>query len=329
VLRDLEFFQFHPTVFFPPQGKPFLISEAVRGEGARLVNRHGEYFMEKVHPRAELGPRDIVARAILAEQQKTGGPVYLDMRHLGSTYARERFPTIYSRCLEWGLHISRDLIPVSPAAHYLIGGVQVDLDGRTAVENLFAVGEVASTGVHGANRLASNSLLEGLVFGHRVARAAAAIPPDRASQKSGKPEMFQLKASGKEETACRALLEPLQQLMWQHAGLIRHDAGLSLARKQLEQWWPLTGYNYAGVVLNETRNMLTVAAMMVEAAAARRESRGCHYRHDYPESDAGWETKHISFQKSAPLPARPGSMDYPQPHFYRDARNDHNGRQIS
>ncbi len=311
VLRDLEFFQFHPTVFFPPQGKPFLISEAVRGEGARLVNRHGEYFMEQIHPRAELGPRDIVARAILAEQQKTGGPVYLDMRHLGSAYARERFPTIYNRCLEWGIDISRDLIPVSPAAHYLIGGVQVDLDGRTAVENLFAVGEVASTGVHGANRLASNSLLEGLVFGHRVARAAAAIPP----QKGGKPDILQVKASGKEEAACRAAAEPLQQLMWQHVGLIRRDAGLSQARRQLKQWWPLTGYNYAEAALNETRNMLIVAAMMVEAAAARRESRGCHYRHEYPDQDPGWAMKHIRFQKSSPLPARPESMDYPEPHF--------------
>ena len=181
--------------------------------------------------------------------------------------------------------------------------------------NLFAVGEVASTGVHGANRLASNSLLEGLVFGHRVARAAAAISPGRAPRKSSKPEISQPKATGKEETACRAVFEPLQQLMWQHAGLTRCEAGLSLASKQLKQWWPLTDYDFAGVALNETRNMLIVAAMMVEAAAARCESRGCHYRHDFPEPDSGWETKHISFQKGDPLPARPGSMNYPEPHF--------------
>lgn len=313
VLRDLEFFQFHPTVFFPPEGSPFLISEAVRGEGARLVNRQGDHFMERIHPRGELGPRDVVARAILAEQQKTGAHVYLDIRHLGSSYAQERFPTIYSRCLEWGLDISRDLIPVSPAAHYLIGGVQVDLDGRTAVENLFAVGEVASTGVHGANRLASNSLLEGLVFGHRVALAAAAISPVKFPPPKD-PEDLR-RASPRDVAFCRALREPLQELMWKYAGLIRTAAGLDAAREQLKQWWPAINTEFADVELNETRNMLLIAAMMVEAAASRLESRGCHFRQDRPDPDLELGRCHIAFQKKEQSPAEAAGIKYPQPYF--------------
>jgi L-aspartate oxidase len=314
VLRDLEFFQFHPTVFFPPQGSPFLISETVRGEGARLMNKQGEYFMEQVHPMGELGPRDVVSRAILAEQQRTGSDVYLDMRHLEKSFARERFPTIFSRCLEWGLDISLDLIPVSPAAHYLIGGVQVDLDGRTAVENLFAVGEVASTGVHGANRLASNSLLEGLVFGHRVARAAAAISPFDSSPQKKQPQYLR-RASAKHVSFCSALREPLQELMWNYTGLIRTAAGLDTARQQIKQWWPVINTEFADVELNETRNMLLVAAMMVEAAAARLESRGCHFRQDCPGPDQELGRRHITFQKGSPSTAEDAVIEYPQPYF--------------
>ena len=314
VLKDLEFFQFHPTVFFPPQGSPFLISEAVRGEGARLVNRQGEHFMERVHPRGELGPRDVVARAILAEQRRTGAQVYLDLRHLGLTFVRERFPTIYRRCLDWGLDISRNLVPVSPAAHYLIGGIEVDLSGRTAVENLFAVGETASTGVHGANRLASNSLLEGLVFGRRVAVAAAGIQPEKRPHRL--PE--QSLASGHSsvyKATFHALRETLQQLMWKHAGLIRDANGLETAREQIQKWWPAVNDAYFDAEFAETGNMLLIAAMMVEAASARQESRGCHYRQDYPDPDLDLGRGHIIFQKPVQFPDHNTAAEYPRAFF--------------
>ncbi|MEW5784433.1 MAG: L-aspartate oxidase [Bacillota bacterium] len=313
VLRDLEYFQFHPTVFFPPQGSPFLISEAVRGEGARLVNTAGESFMGRFHPQGELGPRDVVSRAILAEQQRTGREVYLDLRHLGGDFVKKRFPTIYNRCREWGFDVASDLLPVSPAAHYLIGGIQVDLDGRTAVENLFAVGEVASTGVHGANRLASNSLLEGLVFGHRVALAAAALKqPGFPNQVSGlahnKP------ADSSDERLGRSIRPQLQSLMWGKAGLIRTEDGLIEARGKVKQWWPLLECGLTEAALTETQNMLLIAGMMIEAALERRESRGCHYRGDYPDPDLDYGLSHIVFQKEENSGGR-GETAYPRPSF--------------
>ncbi len=303
VLRDMEFFQFHPTVFMPPQESPFLISEAVRGEGAYLLNCFGERFMLNYHPKAELGPRDIVSRAILAEQRRTGRDVCLDLRHFGAEFARKRFPTIYNRCKEWGTDIAHDLIPISPAAHYLIGGVQVDVDGRTTVENLYAVGEIASTGVHGANRLASNSLLEGLVFGHRVALAAekegkGSIP------KSGQNPAPLKATSRQHEELCLNLRPKLQRLMWSKAGLLRTEEGLMEAREQLNQWKHLLDIGFSDPVLAETRNMLLLAQMMVEAALDRRESKGCHFREDYPQADAALSCVHITFQKGESLSRR-------------------------
>ena len=296
VLRDLEFFQFHPTVFFPPQGRPFLISEAVRGEGARLVNCRGEAFMKDYHPRGELGPRDVVSRAIVSEQRRTGGPVFLDLRHLGADFIQGRFPTIYRRCREWGVDITRELIPVSPAAHYLIGGIQVDLEGRTAVPNLFAVGETASTGVHGANRLASNSLLEGLVFGHRVAAAAAQAEPQAAGGADRDSGGEGLPATTEAERECARLREPLQALMWEKVGLVRREEGLAEALRRLEGWRPLLEYEFLVPELQENRNMLLIALLMTRAALWRRQSKGCHYREDsVPGEDLS--RGHISFAK--------------------------------
>ncbi len=298
VLRDLEFFQFHPTVFLPPEGQPFLISEAVRGEGAYLVNAKGERFMLNKHERAELGPRDVVSRAIVEEQRRTKDFVYLDLRHLGSDFIPERFPTIYRRCLEWKLDITRDLIPVTPAAHYLIGGIEVDRDGHSAVQNLYAVGEVASTGVHGANRLASNSLLEGLVFGHRVAVAAAKnndLVKEELPQEL--PISFSSKPDREAEEECAALRRDLTWMMWHKVGLIRTEESMLEMKQQLEKWLPLTRYRFSRPELNETANMLLAATMMTEAALLRRESRGSHYRSDYTESDDKLAGKQITFRK--------------------------------
>lgn len=297
VLRDLEFFQFHPTVFLPPEGQPFLISEAVRGEGAFLVNAAGERFMQRHHERAELGPRDIVSRAIVEEQRKTKDYVYLDLRHLGADFIPERFPTIYGRCLEWKLDITKQLIPVTPAAHYLIGGIEVDLDGHTAVKNLFAVGEVASTGVHGANRLASNSLLEGLVFGHRVASAAArSAEPINEEWPEVMPDYFNSPADRKAEAECNSLRSDLTWMMWHKVGLIRTEESMLEMKETLRKWMPLSGYRYSRSELTETTNMLLLAFMMTEAALLRRESRGCHFRSDYPESSHEQAYQQIIFR---------------------------------
>lgn len=301
ILRDLEFFQFHPTVYFPTTGNPFLISEAVRGEGARLVNSGGESFMKRYHTRGELGPRDVVSRAILAEQERTGNEVFLDLRHLGTSFIRQRFPTIFGRCREWGLDITTSLIPVSPAAHFLIGGVAVDLDGRTAVENLLAVGEIASTGVHGANRLASNSLLEGLVFGYRVAGAAASLK----SGKSTSPVTVRMdfnEADKKAEKACAAVRPLLQEVMWNNVGLIRTEEGLAAARDSLSEWRHLLHYRFRRVEFHETQNMLLIAMMMTGAALARRESKGCHFRSDYPDPAPGNVPRYINFQNTCEEP---------------------------
>lgn len=302
VLRDLEFFQFHPTVFFPPRGDPFLITEAVRGEGAYLVNHDGERFAEKYHPLGELGPRDVLARAILMERERTRLPVYLDLRHLGAAFIRERFPTVYHRCLEWGLDITRERIPVLPAAHYLIGGIVTDLEGRTAVRNLFAVGEVASTGVHGANRLASNSLLEGLVFGRRVACAAAAIRTidrggGRIKVKEYLAERNRSETAAGNDSACRAVRPLLQKLLWEKVGLLRSSFGLEEAVARFEQWLPLLNCRFMERELCENQNMLLIGLMMARAAAARRESRGCHFRDDFPESDPRLQGRHLVFKK--------------------------------
>lgn len=311
VIRDLEFFQFHPTVFLPPQGQPFLISEAVRGEGAYLVNSKGQRFMDKYHERAELGPRDIVSRSIVDESQISGEPVYLDLRHLGAKFIPERFPTIYQRCFEWGIDITNQLIPVTPAAHYLIGGVKVDLDGQTAVKNLYAVGEIASTGVHGANRLASNSLLEGLVFGYRAASSIVEIKDFNYNEDNADMVDINLNpADHAAESECLKLRAKLQYLMWKHVGLVRDEENLLFVKEQLTQWLPMIDYNYSSVGSNENRNILLGACMMCEAALARRESRGCHYRSDYPLSDSALASQRVVFFRPDNYT---GSLDfYPQ-----------------
>ncbi len=306
-LADLEFAQFHPTVLTPPDGRgePFLVSEAVRGEGAYLRNAKGERFMERYSPQGELAPRDVVARAILSEMLAEGAPsAFLDLRHLDAHEVHERFPTIAAACARAGLDLATDLIPVAPAAHYFMGGVVVDTEARTTLPQLYAVGEVACTGVHGANRLASNSLLEGLVFGRRAARQIAsesqepwpiapALPGDEITVDGIVTPFVVL--DGQVATESRA---HLQRVMWERVSLRRDAEGLTGAQETLRA---LAG---GAAVDPETANLLLVAQLVVAAALARTESRGGHYRLDYPERDPG--ARWASHAAGSWRPARAG-----------------------
>ena len=283
-LMDMEFYQFHPTAFAMEGAPRFLMSEALRGEGAWLVNARGERFMERYHPGLELAPRDVVARAITREGMD--GTVFLDMRAVGETMdLKARFPGI-SRFLEgYGLELARDLIPVRPAAHYLMGGIRTDVHGRTSLPGLYAAGEAACTGVHGANRLASNSLLEGLVFG---ALAAEAMVED--VQLSGASSQFSDQGSSTvagvdEDGLVEGWIAELQSLMWRDAGLLRDGAGLRRAQTALAAMRETLPRGLTRRAL-EARNLHTVAEVIVRAALGREESRGAHYRIDFPQRDA-------------------------------------------
>jgi L-aspartate oxidase len=279
-IADMEFYQFHPTALSLPGVPRFLLSEALRGEGASLRNARGERFMERYHPLLELAPRDVVARAITSEGMAPDGsqlPVYLDMRHVTGIDLRRRFPGISAFLLQYGLDLAHDLIPVSPAAHYLMGGVRTDVNGRTSLPRLYAAGEVACTGVHGANRLASNSLLEGLVFG---ARAAAAMREEGALPASEDEVLRSFAGLPSADEA--AALRELQQQMWQNAGLLRDAEGLMKMQKVLER---LRTYPAADRASLELENLHGVAELIVLSALARKESRGAHYRKDYPKRD--------------------------------------------
>jgi L-aspartate oxidase len=320
-LADLEFTQFHPTVLVTPgeSGSAFLISEAVRGEGAYLRNAAGERFMPRYHPDAELAPRDVVARAILSEMLREDAPsVYLDLRHLPAEAMYARFPTIAMICKQHGYDLAHDLIPVAPAAHYFMGGVAVDTWGRTTVPNLYAIGEVACTGVHGANRLASNSLLEGLVYGRRVAAAlidalsgsthpnspsaAATTWPTSTTLFTGKDSSVQalpVSASAAPEPIADARLQgTLQRVMWEHVSLYRDEAGLQQAAESVQQLLEETRAtkkeesNSASFAAYETSNMLQVAQLIITSALQRHESRGSHYRHDFPATDPTLNGRH-------------------------------------
>jgi L-aspartate oxidase len=275
-LMDMEFYQFHPTAFAMEGAPRFLMSEALRGEGAWLVNARGERFMGRYHAGLELAPRDVVARVIGYEGMD--GPVYLDMRAVGERMdLKARFPGISAFLAGYGLELGRDLIPVRPAAHYLMGGIRTDVHGRTSLAGLYAAGEAACTGVHGANRLASNSLLEGLVFGALAAEAMIEVQGSRFEVRGSAAAA----ASGVGGDA-KGLIAELQGLMWQDAGLLRDRAGLLRARvgiAALRERAPL------GLTRREleARNLLAVAEVMVQAALAREESRGAHFRMDFPE----------------------------------------------
>ena len=279
-LMDMEFFQFHPTAFALPGAPRFLMSETLRGEGAWLVNERGERFMQRYHKGLELAPRDIVARAIAREGIE--GEVYLDMREAGKLQdIKVRFPGISKFLADYGLELARDRIPVRPAAHYLMGGIRTDVHGRSTLPGLYAAGEAACTGVHGANRLASNSLLEGLVFG---ALAAEAMAGDKF-QVAGYRLSESAKGVGEESNESRDVevwIGELQALMWQEAGLLRDAAGLQRAQAGLEALQVTQPMENSRRAL-EARNLLAVADAIVLAALGREESRGAHYRKDFPK----------------------------------------------
>ncbi|HEY0546803.1 MAG TPA: L-aspartate oxidase [Pyrinomonadaceae bacterium] len=283
-LADMEFVQFHPTALNLEGAPRFLLTEAMRGEGGVLRNELGKRFMSRYHERAELAPRDIVSRAIVAEMQRTATrTVYLDMTAFDKKFLTGRFPQIYETCLHYGLDISRDLLPVSPAAHYCMGGVRTDLEGRTTVPGLYAAGEVACTGVHGANRLASNSLLEGLVFGARAGSSAASdclkagASVSETAKLESDAEQKQNAGTRAEEIAF-ALRKRVRRSMWERVGILRTRESLERALREFEQIArsPLS---------RASRNFLNVATLITRTALWREESRGAHFRMDFPKPD--------------------------------------------
>ena len=286
-LADVEFYQFHPTALAVPGS--FLISEAVRGEGAVLIDANGERFMQKIHPLAELAPRDVVARGIQRTMIEQGGqPVLLDATALGSDFLAERFPSITKACRSYGLNWGRDPIPVTPAAHYWMGGIATDTSGRTSIPGLYAVGEVACTGAHGANRLASNSLLESIVFAHRAVQAlGTAWPSDAPSvrwEQTGALVELELLEPDHTSTAQVVDRVELQTLMWDNVGLARTKTELESALTQLHSWRPADPAHRLFPDW-EDANLLLLARTVTEAALAREESRGGHYRLDFPDTD--------------------------------------------
>jgi L-aspartate oxidase len=283
-VADLEFVQFHPTALSVDGAPRFLLSEALRGEGAYLVNDEGERFVQRYEAAGELASRDLVARAIIKEVERTGGRVYLSMAHLDGDYVRRRFPTITQACRQAGLDLAIDRIPVSPAAHYVMGGIETDLDGRTSVDGLFAAGESACTGVHGANRLASNSLLEGLVFGARAADAMTA-----ASQRGVLPATLDTRPHPVAAGAAVPGAAEIRDLMWRYAGLVRARADLEPTVTQLAAWRAASTLACASAPadreLRRVASLATVGYLIARAALRREESRGGHFRADFPQHD--------------------------------------------
>jgi len=298
-LKDMEFVQFHPTALYASGVPAFLLSEAMRGEGARLRNIHGEEFMKNYHPLGELAPRDIVSRSIISEMVRTKSThVYLDMTHLDAEFIKKRFPTIYSTCLRFNFDITKQWIPVSPAAHFIMGGVETDTFGRTNLEGLFAAGEVACTGVHGANRLASNSLLEGLVYGYRAAQGAIKYVEEKQIKKpSASAARYEIDKQGINTAEISKIREELRQTMWEKVGVIRCGESLSIAKAKIIPFYEkLAEKIFIDPYAIELKNMVTVGLMITEAALARKNSVGAHYRTDYKEKLPGWE-KHLKIRK--------------------------------
>ncbi|PGH41199.1 MAG: L-aspartate oxidase [Candidatus Nephrothrix sp. EaCA] len=275
-LESMEFIQFHPTAFYSGGNNTFLISEAVRGEGAYIVNKEGRRFVKDLHPMAELAPRDIVSKMIFNEIETSGNPnVYLDLRHLDADKIKSRFSNIAAETAKYNVDLTKDLVPIAPAAHYMIGGIKTTTDGETNIPGLFAVGEIASTGIHGANRLASNSLLECLVFAHRAVKAC------RFTGETEKQEGHFF-IDKKTEAECMAYKNKISEMMTENVGILRNEASLKKALKFISH---APDFNPDEYFSSRVRSLQQVAAFIADAALNRCESRGCHYRSDFPETN--------------------------------------------
>lgn len=296
-LCDMEFVQFHPTVLKHPSAPSLLITESIRGEGGILRNIYGERFVPKYHEMGELAPRDVVSRIITEEMEKTNSDyVYLDITHLSKEFILSHFPMIYSECLKYGIDITKDYIPVAPGAHYMMGGIKTNLKGETCIKGLYACGECAGTGIHGANRMASNSLLEGLVFGKIIAQEVSNYVLN-----NGDVSTLDIEAKEKKiykEESLREFRVKMQNLMWKYCGIRREEKGLRILLEELEkiqrEMEHIPVNNFQDI---ETKNMLILSKLIAESALERRESRGAHFRIDYPYRDDIYWQKHIIKKK--------------------------------
>jgi len=298
-LRDMEFLQFHPTVLYIAGSSRSLITEAIRGEGAYLVDRNGYRFMFDYDERGELAPRDVVSQAIVSQMEKTRYPnVYLDLSHLEPAFVRGRFPGIAATCAKFGIDITRDRIPVRPGAHYMIGGLTVDLEGRTSLQGLWAAGEVTSSGLHGANRLASNSLLEGLVYGRHAGQGASTAAASQDDDFRALPLSNAPIAEPDESLDLSDIRNTLKSLMWRSVGVRRTEQDLREALRSVEHWQKyVLVRQFCDPEGWELQNMLTVARVIVRAALQRQESRGVHYRCDFPQTDNQAWKRRLAFRR--------------------------------
>ncbi|HUO10033.1 MAG TPA: L-aspartate oxidase [Phycisphaerae bacterium] len=304
ITRDMEMVQFHPTTIYIAGATRALVTEAVRGEGAKLIDKNGYRFMPDYHPQAELAPRDVVSRSILAQMVKTHSThVFLDARHMSEQAFKDRFPGIYQMCISFDVNPANQPIPVHPSAHYMVGGVVTDLHGRASIQNLYAIGEVSNTGLHGANRLASNSLIEALVFGKRAGEHAGQLIADESEDLIPPKLTVDIESSARTELDTADVRSSLRSLMWRNVGIERNGPHLNEASEIIHFW--------SRYVLDKTfdsppgwelQNMLEVATLIARSAALRTETRGVHFRTDFPHTDDNNWKLHIDWQTHRPAP---------------------------